>query len=94
MNAIEGSVELIKKTSPLIIIEFSKYIFNIENNIEYLKNFLMNYNYSIYDTNYKKQNLENILTAINNLEKKHQTIGNFYLIKNTSQILEDFLNIE
>ena len=94
MNAIEGSLELIKKTSPLIIIEFSKYIFNIENNIEYLKNFLMTYDYSIYDTNNKKQNLENILTAINNLEKKHQTIGNFYLIKNTSRILEDFLNFE
>ena len=42
MNAIRGSLNLISKSSPLIIIEFSKYIFNKDDNI---KNILVNINY-------------------------------------------------
>ena len=92
MNAIQGSLELIKKSSPFIIIEFSKYIFNKKDNIEYLKDFLLRYDYSIFDTNNKKRNLDNILTTLENLEKRHQTIGNFYLIKNSSNILEEIVS--
>ena len=94
MSAIEGSLEVVKNSSPLIIIEFSKYIFEKDDNIEYLKNFLIRYDYSIYDTNNNMQNLNNILNKINNLQKRHQTIGNFYLIKNSSKTLEDFLSNE
>ena len=90
MNAIQGSLNLIEKSSPMIIIEFSKYIFNKKDNIDYLKNFLIRYEYSIYDTNVKQRGLEYILMALNKLEKRYQTIGNFYLIKNSSKILEDF----
>ncbi len=92
MGGIQGSLRLIEKSSPLIIIEFSKYIFNKQDNIEYLKNFLTRYDYSIYDTNSKKTDLDNILIMLNNLKKRHQTIGNFYLIKNSSIILEEFLS--
>ena len=94
MSAIKGSLELIKKSPPLIIIEFSKYIFDKKDNIEYLKNFLIRYDYSIYDTNKNKKNLEDVLIKINNLQKRYQTIGNFYLIKNSSETLEDFLSYE
>ena len=93
MSGIHGSLDLIGKSSPLIIIEFSKYIFNKKDNIEYLKNFLDRYDYSIYDTNNKKQSLDNILITLDNLEKRHQTIGNFYLIKNSSKTLEEFLSL-
>ena len=93
MCGIQGSLDLIEKSFPLIIIEFSKYIFNKKDNIEYLKNFLISYDYSIYDTNNKKQDLDNILTKLDNLEKRHQTIGNFYLIKNSSKILDEFLKL-
>ena len=92
MSAIKGSLELVKNSSPLIIIEFSKYIFGKEDNIEYLKNFLIRYDYSIYDTNNNKQNMDNILNKINNLQKRYQTIGNYYLIKNSSKTLEAFLS--
>ena len=92
MSGIHGSLDLIEKSSPLIIIEFSKYIFNKKDNIEYLKNFLNRYDYSIYDTNNKKKSLDNILITLGNLKKRHQTIGNFYLIKNSSEILEEFLS--
>ena len=92
MSAIQGSLELVKNSSPLIIIEFSKYIFGKEDNIEYLKNFLIRYDYSIYDTNNNKRNLDNILNKINNLQKRYQTIGNYYLIKNSSKTLEVFLS--
>ena len=94
MSAIKGSLELVKNSSPLIIIEFSKYIFGKEDNIEYLKNFLIRYDYSIYDTNNNKQNMDNILNKINNLQKRYQTIGNYYLIKNSSKTLEAFLSDE
>ena len=93
MKGIKGSLELVKKLSPLIIIEFSKYIFSNKDNIEYLKSFLIKYDYSIYGTNNKKQSLDNILITLGNLKKRHQTIGNFYLIKNSSKILEEFLSL-
>ena len=92
MSGIHGSLDLIEKSSPLIIIEFSKYIFSNKDNIEYLNNFLDRYDYSIYDRNNKKKSLDNILITLDNLKKKHQTIGNFYLIKNSSEILEEFLS--
>tara|TARA_B100000989_G_C19483324_1_gene446210 strand:- start:426 stop:1298 length:873 start_codon:yes stop_codon:yes gene_type:complete len=94
MRAIKGSLNFIERSSPLIIIEFSKYIFNTRDNIEYLKFFLLKYDYSIYDINSKKQILENIIMKLNNLKKKHNTIGNFYLIKNSSETLREFLSNE
>ena len=94
MSAIEGSLDLIQNKNPLIIIEFSKYIFDNKENIEYLNLFLLRYDYSIYDTNNMKQDLKNILEKINNLNKRHKTIGNYYLIKNSSEILKDFLSYE
>ena len=91
MKAIQGSLEIIEKMSPLIIIEFSKYIFNKQENIKYLENFLYRYKYSIYDRNKSKINLENIIIKINNLVKGYDTIGNYYLIKNGSKMLQEFL---
>ena len=93
MSGIHGSLDLIEKSSPLIIIEFSKYIFSNKDNIEYLKNFLDRYDYSIYDISNKKKSLDNILIKLDDLKKRHQTIGNFYLIKNSSKILEEFLSL-
>jgi len=94
MSAIEGGLDFIKKTSPLIIIEFSKYILDKQDNIEYLKNFLMSYDYSIYDTNNSKKNLKDILKKLDQLKKRFKTIGNYYLIKNSSKNLRDFLGNE
>ncbi len=94
INAIEGALEIIQKSEPLIIIEFSKYIFEKKDNIDYLKDFLMNYDYSIYDTNKKKKNLDSILHMLKNLKKKYKTIGNFYLIKNNSNNLKIFFSNE
>ena len=94
INVIKGALEVIIKSEPLIIIEFSKYIFENKDNIDYLNNFLNKYDYSIYDTNYNKKNLEHILEMLKNLQKRYKTIGNFYLIKNSSKNLRDFLSYE
>ena len=94
MNAIEGALKTIKNFSPLIIIEISKYIFNHDYNRNYLENFLLEFDYSIYDTNNKKIDLENLFFKLNNLDKDHETIGNYYLIKNSSNILKLFLKNE
>ena len=61
INVIKGSTDVIKQFNPLIIIEFSKYMFQNPNNIEYLKFFLNKYDYSIYDTNFRKKELEDII---------------------------------
>ena len=90
INAIKGALEVIKKSHPLIIIEFSKYIFENLDNIDYLKNFLIKYDYSIFDTNYKKKNVDEVLKMLNNLNKRYKTIGNFYLIKNSSYNFKSF----
>ena len=93
-GALNGALKFIKQASPLIIIEFSKFIFDKKENIDYLKNFLSINKYSIYDKNKNKINLEQILKMINSLEKRHKTIGNFYLIKNFSNNLKIFLRDE
>ena len=93
-GALNGALKFIKQASPLIIIEFSKFIFDKKENIDYLKNFLSINKYSIYDKNKNKINLEQILKMINSLEKRHKTIGNFYLIKNFSNNLKIFLTDE
>jgi FkbM family methyltransferase len=92
MNAIKGGLDFIKKSSPIIIIEFSKFIFDHKINIDYLKFFLRRFDYSIYDTKQKKINIEDVIIKINNLKKRYKTIGNFYLIKNSSVNLNILLN--
>ena len=94
INTIKGALDIIKKSNPLIIIEFSKFIFQNSDNIDYLNNFLVEYDYSIYDTSCKKKNLSNVLDMLNKLKKKHKTIGNFYLVKNFSKNLSVFLSDE
>ncbi len=84
INAIKGALDVIKKSHPLIIMEFSKFIFENLDNIDYLKNFLIKYDYSIFDINYKKKKIDEVLEMLNNLNKRYKTIGNFYLIKNSS----------
>ena len=92
INAIKGALEVIKKSHPLIIIEFSKYIFENLDNIDYLKNFLIKYDYSIFDTNYKKKNVDEVLEMLSNLNERYKTIGNFYLIKNFSNNFKLFFS--
>ena len=94
INVIKGALDVIQRFDPLIIIEFSKYIFENKDNIDYLKYFLNKYNFTIYDTNYKKKKLEDILEMLKNLKKRYKTIGNFYLCKNSSKNLEIFLSNE
>ena len=94
VNAIKGAIDLIEEKNPLIIIEFSKYIFDDTDNIDYLNSFLLKYDYSIYDTKKNKKNLSDVLLMIKNLKQKRKTIGNFYLIKNSSNYLKTFLSNE
>jgi FkbM family methyltransferase len=94
IKAIQGGIKFIEKKSPIIIIEFSKYIFDKKLNIEYLNFFLVNYNYSIYTTEAKKISLDEIIIKMSQLTKRFKTIGNFYLIKNSSSNLNIFLSNE
>ena len=92
MNAIQGALRSVKNYSPIFIIEFSKYIFDHQHNIEYLNNFLKEFNYSIYDLNKKKMTVKKIIIKLNQLKKRFKTIGNYYLINNSSENLNFFLN--
>ena len=93
-KALEGGFNLIKKASPLIIIEFSKFIFNDQSKVTFLNNFLKEFDYSIYDTNCVRTNIDEVLIKLDKLNKRHKTIGNFYLIKNLSSNLKVFLENE
>ena len=84
MNAIDGALNTIEKFSPIIIIEFSKYIFDNVKNIAILEKFLKNYDYEIYDTKKNKVSLDEILDSINKLTKRYKTIGNYFLVKKLS----------
>ena len=94
INALKGAMEVIKKAEPLIIIEFSIYSFENLDNIDYLKNFLIKYDYSIFDTKYNMITTNDILDMLKKLNKRYKTIGNYYLIKNSSNNLKVFLKNE
>jgi len=34
--------------------------------------------------------IDDIMSKLSKLKEKHKTIGNYYLIKNSSKVLEDF----
>ena len=42
----------------------------------------------------KKKNVDEVLEMLNNLKKRHKTIGNFYLIKNSSNNFKLFFSHE
>ena len=82
-NVLEGAKTTIQKNKPFIIIEFSKYIFKNEKfNYDYLLNFTTTNDYQIYNKNGHKFSVEEILKLLKDLDKVHDTIGNYYLISN------------
>ena len=86
LNVLEGAKNTIKVNRPLIIIEFSKYIFKNEKfNYQYLNNFLKNYNYQIFSKEGQKHTVSEILKLLENLDKVHDTIGNYYLVSNNRE---------
>jgi FkbM family methyltransferase len=85
-EVIKSALNTIKKNSPIIIIEFSKYNFLGKNeNYNFFNQFLKKFNYSIYSVNNKKMKPEQILKMVRTLTKGHETIGNYFLIKNGSK---------
>ena len=90
IKALEGARDIIHKYSPIIIIEISKYIFSIKDNVNLFKNFLEVNNYLIFDTNKKEKKLNELLNQLDRLEKGYKTIGNFFLIKNSTDVLKIF----
>ena len=94
INALKGGLNVIKNFFPLIIFEISKYVFNVKSNIEYFKEFLINFNYSIYNTRKEKIDFDKIISELNNLGENYNTMGNFYLVKDNSNILSSFLEDE
>ena len=92
-QAIKGAINTIKKYNPIIIIEFSKYIFeNNKDSLKFLENFFFDFNYNIYGTNNNKVSLQEIMLSLKNLSFDHKTIGNYYLIKNDKNLEKLFNN--
>ncbi len=85
MKVIDGGLDLIHKYSPLIIIEFSKFISqNNKFNYSYLENFLKKNDYDIYNINYQKTKIDLLVDQINELPKNMYGIGNCFLVKKNS----------
>jgi FkbM family methyltransferase len=92
-NAIEGGKVSILKYEPLITIELSRYNFNNQNyNFNFFRNFLNDSKYKIYDDELVPLNIETLINRIENLDQSHQTIGNYFLIKDFSYVYNKLLN--
>ena len=92
-NAIQGGKDTILKYEPLIIIELSRYNFNNQNyNFDYFRKFLNSYKYKIYDDKLVSLNIKTCIDRIRNLNQSHQTIGNYFLIKDFSYVYNKLLN--
>lgn len=92
-NAIQGCKDTILKYEPLITIELSRFNFNNQNyNFDYFRKFLNDSKYKIYDDKLVPLNIETLIDRIGNLDKSHQTIGNYFLIKDFSYVYNKLLN--
>jgi FkbM family methyltransferase len=92
-NAIQGGKDTILKYEPLITIELSRYNFNNQNyNFDYFRKFLNDSKYKIYDDKLVPLNIEILIDRIGNLDQSHQTIGNYFLIKDFSYVYNKLLN--
>jgi len=86
-NAIQGGFETILKYEPLITIELSKYNLNNKTyNFDYFRKFLNDTKYKVYDDKLTQVSIETLIDKINNLDRSHQTIGNYLLLKDFSYI--------
>lgn len=92
-NAIQGCKDTILRYEPLITIELSRYNFNNQNyNFDYFRKFLNDSKYKIYDDKLVPLNIEILIDRIDNLDQSHQTIGNYFLIKDFSYVYNKLLN--
>ena len=92
-NAIQGGKDTILKYEPLITIELSRYNFNNQYyNFDYFSKFLNDSKYKIYDDKLVPLNIEILIDRIGNLDQSHQTIGNYFLIKDFSYVYNKLLN--
>ena len=92
-NAIQGCKDTILKYEPLITIELSRYNFNNQNyNFNFFRKFLNDSKYKIYDDKLVPLNVETLIDRIRNLDRSHQTIGNYFLIKDFSYVYNKLLN--
>ena len=92
-NAIQGSKDTISKYEPLITIELSIYNFNNQNyNFNFFRKFLNEFKYKIYDDKLVPLSIETLIDRIGNLDRSHQTIGNYFLIKDFSYAYNKLLN--
>ena len=92
-NAIQGGKDTILKYEPLITIELSRYNFNNQNyNFDYFSKFLNDFKYKIYDDKLVLLNIEALIDRIENLDQSHQTIGNYFLIKDFSYVYKKLFN--
>jgi FkbM family methyltransferase len=92
-NAIQGGSQTILKYEPLITIELSKYNLNNKTyNFDYFRKFLNDTKYKIYDDKLIQVNIETLIDKINNLDRSHQTIGNYLLFKDSSYIHKRLTN--
>jgi len=92
-NAIQGCKDTILRYEPLITIELSRYNFNNQNyNFDYFRKFLNDSKYKIYDDKLVPLNIEILIDRISNLDQSHQTIGNYFLIKDFSYVYNKLLN--
>ena len=84
MNVLKGGSELIKIYSPLIIIEFSKFIKDEDYKI--MRSFIDLNNYAVYDSKYNLINIEIVKDRLNELTKIMFGIGNNFLIQKNSDL--------
>lgn len=87
MQVLDGAKKIIEKHSPIIILEFSIFIVKDNKfNYDYLKSFLAQYDYLIFNTNYQEVSLQDVLAEIKNLPKNMFGVGNKFLVRRNSKI--------
>ena len=62
----------------------------MNSNFDFFSNFLFKYDYIIFDLNLNEVKIEEIKKRIIDVDRNHDTIGNFYLIKKNHELIKIF----
>ena len=78
--ALKGMKKIFKKFDVIIFFEFSKLLIK---NSKYFDqefiNFMKKYNLNLYDLNFKKKNVNELINLLNKIDNNNETIGDFII---------------
>jgi len=78
--ALKGMKTILKKFNVIIFFEFSKLLIKNSKNFNYdFTNYIKNNELNLYDLNFEKKNINELVNLLNKIDNNNETIGDFII---------------